>query len=156
MLLLTLAASVASGCSGSGGAVSVRWRIAERSTGALHDPRDVADASGTCCAVRDSQLGCAGQPGWHITRVRLELTEILAEEGTEQPLANPPAGLDAPCRSRELTTPFELPTGTFAVALKAFDPAAPDAIEAESPSAEIRTIHRAEIVSLDVVELSVE
>jgi hypothetical protein len=139
------------GCLGNGGAVSVRWRIVERETGALHDPRDVADKSGQCCANGGSVASCATQPGWHITRVHL----LFTDPTTQTPLANPPAGLDAACNARELTTPFELPEGLYAIALRAFDPAAPDVIQAQSPSPELRTVKKAEIVNLDVVELSV-
>ena len=144
------------GCLGNGGAVSVRWRIAERQTGNLDDPRDVSDESGVCCQVRDDKVGCAGQPGWRITRVRV----VIANPTTLEELSTSAsgaafAGLDAECGARELTTPFELGEGLFAFTLRAFDPAAPDVIEAESPSPELRTVRKAEIVNLDIVELSV-
>jgi hypothetical protein len=138
------------GCTGTGGAVSVRWRISELGTGKLYDPRDINDSTGTCC--KDAHAGeCAAQPGWRVTRVQLR----LIDQATEQPLANAPNGLDSPCSARELTTPFELPPGIYAISLRAYDPAMPDLIEAESPLPEIRTLRNSEIVSLDVVELSV-
>ncbi len=144
-----LAIPLLSGCLGDGGAVSVRWRIVERETGAIHDPRDVSDETGECCA--NPAVKCAAQPGWHVSRVRL----VFTDPSSEAQLANPPAGLDATCRARELTTPFELPEGLYAIALRAFDPAAPIVIQAQSPSPELRTVRKAEIANLDVVELSV-
>ncbi len=157
------------GCLGNGGAVSVRWRIAERDSGDLADPRDVHDVHGVCCpatgpdgaccvlsndsdqccAAADEATGC--RKTWHVTRVRVVLAD--PETGGEVPQAA--SGLDAACSARELTTPFELPLGLFAITLRAFDPAAPGEVEAESPSPEIRTVRKAEIVSLDVVQLSV-
>lgn len=174
--------------------MSVRWRIAELSTGALIDPRYVSgddgvccqardknknccpaaqapdddgnccalqrtDYTGTtprrvCCAVVDAASGCASvEPirEWRITRVRV----VLSDPSTEVEIPNEPTGLDAKCGDRELTTSFSLPQGLFAITLRAYDPAAPDEIQAESPSPAIREIKKAEIVNLDVVELSV-
>jgi len=143
------------GCLGKDGAVSVRWRIAERETGNLDDPRDVADDTGVCCQAHDAGR-CAGQPGWRITRVKV----IISDPDTLVPEPDAPtSGLDAPCGARELTTPFDIKEGLFAITLRAFDPAidpsASGYIEAESPSPEIRTVRKAEIVNLDIVELSV-
>jgi hypothetical protein len=129
----------------------VRWRIVEQQTGAFHDPRDIADASGTCCQPIPNEKPCAGAPAWRVTRVRI----VLADSNTGQEIAQPPAGLDATCSARELTTPFTLPDGLLAISLQAFDPAAPALVEAESPSPQLRTIKKAEIVNLDVVALSV-
>lgn len=139
------------GCLGKGGAVSVRWRIVERATGTLRDPRDVSDQQGVCCQNRSDRGECAGQPGWRVTRVLV----VLTDPTTGTTLPDPPAGLEAPCNARELTTPFELPDGLFAINLRAFDPAAPLVVEAESPSPELRVVRAAEIVNLDIVELSV-
>lgn len=140
------------GCLGDGGAVSVRWRIAERATGALIDPGTRNDSTGACCEAAGGNKACAGQPGWRVTRVRV----VIADPSTGVEISNPPSGLDATCSARELTTPFTLTPGLFAITLRAFDPAAPDVVEAESPSPEIRTVRKAEIVNLDVVELSVD
>ncbi len=149
LVLVGLCGALA-GCTGPGAAVSVRWRISEVGTGEFYDPRDVSDSVGTCC--KDSDTLCASQSNaWRVTRVQL----ALIDQATEVPLANAPNGLDAPCSARELTTPFELPPGTYAISLRAYDPAVPDVVEAESPSPEIRTLRRAEIVNLDVVVLSV-
>lgn len=150
-LLVLLCGTGLGGCLGDGGAVSVRWRIVERETGALHDPRNISDASGACCANGASERPCDTQPGWRITRVRLVFTDPMT--GAE--LVVPPVGLDASCSARELTTPFELPEGLYAIALRAFDPGAPAVIQAQSPSPELRSVRKAEIVNLDVVELSV-
>jgi hypothetical protein len=140
----------AAGCLGDGGAVSVRWRIAERATGRLLDPRDVGDGSGRCCQRAPDSTACADE-GWRITRVRV----VLADPSSAVEIADAPTGLDASCTARELTTPFIVPEGLFAITLRAFDPAAPELIEAESPSPELRVVRKAEIVNLDVVALSV-
>jgi hypothetical protein len=139
-----------SGCLGKGGAVSVRWRISEQKTGALYDPRDVSDDNGTCCQPMGDQP-CSGSPAWRVNRVRV----VLADSNTGAEVMTDREGLDAGCGSRELTTPFSLPEGLFAISLRAYDPAMPDAIEAESPAPAIRTVRKAEIVNLDVVELEV-
>ena len=143
-------AACASGCLGGDGAVTARWRLSERQTGALYDPRDISDESGTCCQPVAGSPACAGAPAWRVTRVHV----VLADPATATEIAAQP-GLDASCGSRELTTPFSLPEGLFAISLRAFDPAAPAMIEAESPSPQIRTVRKAEIVNLDVVELLV-
>jgi hypothetical protein len=183
------------GCLGKGGAVSVRWRIDELSTGAFIDPRGVAGSDGECCQVRDKDnnccpvdeavdevshvccafqrvdysgsaprraccaavdaaTGCAAVAPvheWRISRVRV----VLDYPDTEKEIDDAPSGLDAKCGDRELTTPFTLPEGLFAITLRAYNPAAPDQIQAESPSPAIREIKKSEIVNLDVVELSV-
>lgn len=131
--------------------MSVRWRIVERETGDLHDPRDVSDHSGECCANGAGGGLCVDQAGWHVTRVLL----VFTDPATGAPLTNPPVGLSAACSARELTTPFEVPAGLYAIALRAFDPTAPTVIQAQSPSPELRSVRDAEIVNLDVVELSV-
>ena len=138
------------GCLGDGAAVSVRWRIAEQVTGALYDPRDIADKAGTCCQPISGQPRCSELATWRVSRVRV----VLADPTTAAEI-EVPGGLDATCGARELTTPFTLPTGLFAITLRAFDPTAPDLIQAESPSPAIRTLRKAEIVELDVVALSV-
>ena len=137
------------GCLGEGGAVNVRWRIAERETGRVDDPRDDSDAAGVCCKYFDSGRACT-KAAWHITRVQL----LFADADTGAPLADPPGGLDAPCGKREFTTPFSLPSGNYDITLRAYDPTT-DATQAQSPLPEERSIHRAEIVNLDIVELSV-
>jgi hypothetical protein len=148
LLMLSL---LTAGCIGPGGAVSVRWRIVERETGARFDPDDVDDGNGVCCQQRDAQLGCTGQPGWHVNRVALEFRDPV----TSELVPDLPMGLDAPCSARELTTPFELDEGSFAIQVRAFDPSEPAVAQALSPSPELRDVKRGEIVNLDIVELSV-
>src|SRR5688572_26605462 len=110
-LALTLPAGAA-GCQGDGGAVSVRWRIAERTTGRLLDPRDVADGRGGCCERGIDGSACI-DGGWRITRVRV----VLADPSSAVEIADAPTGLDAGCSARELTTPFTVPEGLFAITL---------------------------------------
>ena len=140
---------ILSGCLGEGGAVNVRWRIAVRETGRVDDPRDDSDAAGVCCQYFEAGKVCTTN-GWHITRVQL----LFTDSTTGAALVDPPGGLDAPCGKRELTTPFSLPSGNFDILLRAYDPAT-NATQAQSPLPEQRSIHRAEIVNLDIVELSV-
>jgi hypothetical protein len=141
------------GCLGDGGAVNVRWRVEERETGRLDDPRDISDGNGVCCQTRVDGQPCGPASGWIIPRVRLRL-----EDPTTDGVVNPDLpGLTAECGARELTTPFDLPSGTYAITLVAYNPADPDAscAEAQSPLPEIRSVKKADIVQLDVVELSV-
>ena len=129
--------------------MNVRWRIAERETGRVDDPRDDSDAAGVCCKYREAGGVCSTM-GWRISRVQLLFTDTT----TGAPLADPPAGLDAPCGKREFTTPFSVPSGNYSILLRAYDPAT-DAVQAQSPLPEERSLHRSEIVNLDIVELSV-
>jgi hypothetical protein len=139
------------GCQGPGGAVSVRWRITVKDTGATHDPRDVEGPDGICQAQK-GELDAMGLPRWQVHRVQLVLTDPVtgAAVDSEDP------SLVVPCTSRERTTPFELPVGSIALSLKAFDPAAPaGAVEGTTPAPTIREIKKAEIVNLDLVEIRV-
>jgi hypothetical protein len=130
----------------------VRWRIGERDTGKIYDPFDAQDGAGGCLQPCDAtQRDCANAPRWRVTRVHLVLADT--ETGAEVPA--PPAGLDSNCDARELTTPFTLPEGLFSITLRAFDPAMPELVQAESPSPELRVLRRGEIVNLDIVVLAV-
>jgi hypothetical protein len=132
------------GCLGNGGAVNARWRIIELANGDFYDPRDIADQNGVCCEPIAGQPRCGGSPAWRIERVRVQ----LADPTTGLELPDPPSGLIAQCGDREFTTPFSLPAGQFAINLIGDAPAL-------SPIPEVRTIIPTEIVTLDVVALSI-
>lgn len=145
MVMATMLAMAPSGCLGSGGAVNARWRIVELSTGLFKDPRDIADSDGTCCEPLSQEPACGGEPAWRIETVRVQ----LADPATGVELPNAPADLTAKCGARELTTPFTLPTGLFAINLIT------DSSVVLSPSPELRTIEPGQIVNLDVITLSI-
>ncbi len=150
--LTSLGLLLATGCAGNGGAVSVRWQIVDLSTGARFDPRDVADIDGNCTAMYSETCGVSSS--WIVHRVKVVVasptdsgSEVLADD----------TRLEFACNAREATTPFIIPSGTFAVSLRAFDPSAADDVASEglTPAPAVRIIHAAEIVNLDVVEIGV-
>jgi hypothetical protein len=59
------------------------------------------------------------------------------------------------CSSREATTEFILPVGTFALSLQAFDPAQPAVDEGATPAPAVRAVKQSEIVNLDVIRVAV-
>lgn len=144
------------GCSdGNQGAVSVRWRITDLSTGVTYDPLDRADpnGSGAClCTAGDRAAGCAQSYGWIVHNVRLE----VADPVTNVPLALPDSEVLFLCKSREATTPFRIPAGTWALSLRAYNPAdlaAGD--EGSTPPPVVREVRQAAITNLDVIQIAV-
>jgi hypothetical protein len=61
------------------------------------------------------------------------------------------------CTAGELTTPFKLPTGRFAISLvaQATDRTGRIPIQASTPAAEIRDIVAGAVVNLQVIEIAV-
>jgi hypothetical protein len=143
------------GCQGDGGAVSVRWRIVDLSTGANYDPGDVKAGDGSCCRCH-TQAICATQDDcvntWQIESVTVE----LADATTGAPIAsNLPS---FPCSLREKTTGFTLTPGTFAISLAARNQIGdgmnvPAPVSLPPPS--VRTVIRGDVVNLDVIEIGV-
>ena len=150
----TLAFVGALGCQGSGGAVSVRWRIVDQSTGDSFDPSDVKASDGACCIFRDSKTGlCLPSNTWEIESVSVNLAD--ATTGAAVPTGLPPFE----CSLREKTTAFVLPPGTFAISLGATNVVG-DGMNVMAPTAlpppSVRTIIRGEVVNLDVIEIGVD
>lgn len=149
--LLSLVALLAlGGCQGEGGAVSARWRIVDLATGAGFDPRGkVAAHDGSCCL---GQLlhACTAQSPWIVRTVAI----TLFDPATGDRLSDIS---QVPCSTRESTTDFVLPTGTFAIGLspQAVDGAGQPARVAVPPP-EVRTIVRGEVVNLQVIEIGVD
>ncbi len=143
-------AVVLAGCQGSGGAVSVRWRLVDLSTGESFDPASTTFGcgNGACCCL--DPMRCSAINPWTVQTVGLTLRD-------------PDTGSDvldvAPflCTAREKTTPFDLPPGTYAIGLSASvvdasGQAAPYAV----PPPEVRTIVRGDVVNLQVIEIGVD
>lgn len=148
-LLLTLAA-LAGGCQGSGGAVSVRWRIVNLSTGESFDPGSVKVNSGTGSCCPTVNYVCTADSPWVVKTVAIVLRD--PNTGVHVVDVDP-----FPCSAREKTTDFTLPSGTFAIGLDAIvtdgqGRAAPVAI----PPPEVRTIIRGDVVNLQVIEIGVQ
>jgi hypothetical protein len=155
------------GCSnGSDGAVSVRWRIVDLTTGANYDPRmqvfpenatndlGMAYPPGSCGCLPDGvPNGCSGAgPGWEIDSVRLRIIDPV----TNVAAAVDPGQLLFACNLREATTPFVVPPGRYALSLEALDAAGVGFVDAAStPAPTVRDVKEGEIVNLDVVELGV-
>jgi len=166
LLALVLALGFA-GCSqGSDGAISVRWRIVDLTTGANYDPRQQVFPAGaltpagqpfpagSCgCLAESMPGGCAGSgPGWEVDVVRLLVVD--PENPTAVPIA--PDHARFLCNQREATTPFEIKLGRYALSLAAFTVAG--GVETRvgaTPAPTVRTIKTGEIVNLDVVEIGV-
>ena len=155
------------GCSdGTDGAISVRWRIVDLTTGANYDPRlqvfpaGALDAAGvpfppgSCgCLADGTPGGCAGSgPGWEIDLVRLLIVD--PEDPTVVPID--PEKAKFLCNQREATTPFQIKPGRYALSLASFTVAGGvETRTGATPAPTVRTIKQAEIVNLDVVEIGV-
>jgi hypothetical protein len=148
---LAVAALLAAGCHGNGGAVSVRWRIADLSTGETFDPMSTAANDGSCCSDLDEAKQCAFSSIWVVRTVNVTLRDPM----TNQPIEGV-APRTFPCEKREDTTAFELPSGTFAIGLTAdvFDGAGNPA-PGQVPPPEVHTIVRGEVVNLQDIEIGV-
>jgi len=149
---LGLAALALAGCNGNGGAVSVRWRVANLSTGATFDPMSVGAADHSCCSDLDVAGNCLATSTWVVRSVSV----TLRDPSTGQPAA----GIEprqSPCDKRESTTAFDLPSGTYAIGLSAdvFDGMgnpAPGVV----PPPEVHTIVRGEVVNLQDIQIGVQ
>jgi len=152
LAMLGLAAlALVGGCQGNGGAVSVRWRIANLSTGQTFDPMMVAASDGTCCSDVFAN-SCSSISIWVVRSVSV----TLRDPSTGLPVA----GVEPrtfPCKQRESTTQFDLPVGTFAIGLSA------DAFDGEGkpvpsvvPPPEVHTIVRGEVVNLQDIQIGVQ
>jgi hypothetical protein len=147
LALLTLAA----GCQGPGGAVSVRWRVVDLSTSESFDPSgsEAATNDGSCCRQPHPAGLCDFSAEWVVRDVSITLRDPTTGELVL-------AGEPFKCSTREKTTRFVLPTGTFAIGLDAavFDGhGAP--VPVYLPPPEVRTIVRAEVVNLQIIEVGV-
>jgi hypothetical protein len=148
---LAVAAMLAAGCHGNGGAVSVRWRISDLSTGETFDPMSTAANDGSCCSDLDQAKQCAVVSIWVVRAV----TVTLRDPTTDEPIAGVAPRM-FPCEKREETTAFELPSGTYAIGLTAevFDGAG-RRVPGVVPPPEVHTIVRGEVVNLQDIEIGV-
>ncbi len=146
-LALALAA-----CSGNGGAVSVRWRISNLSTGQTFDPMSVGSNDHSCCSDRDLAGQCSAISIWVVRSVSV----TLRDPSTDVPIAGV-APRTFPCDKRESTTAFDLPPGTYAIGLTAdvFDGMGQPAVGVVPPPA-VHTIVRGEVVNLQDIEIGVQ
>ncbi|MDB4967217.1 MAG: hypothetical protein JWN44_2906 [Myxococcales bacterium] len=150
-LLMLALAVVGGGCQGSGGAVSVRWRVVDLSTGESFDPSgsEASTRDGSCCRLPHPGGLCDFSTEWVVRTVSITLSDPITGELvlTNEPFA---------CSKREKTSRFDLPTGTFAVGLTA------TVVDGHGmpvpvflPPPEIRTIVRADVVNLQIIEVGV-
>lgn len=155
MRFCTLAALLAStivvaGCQGDGGAVSVRWRIVDLSTGSSYDPGSTVSANHGYCCVNRQGNECSGDNIWIVQTVGIVLRD--AGTGAFVQRVSP-----FPCNARERTTGFSLAPGSFAVGLEATvvdGTGAPAPVTLPPP--EVRTILRGDVVNLEVIEIGVD
>jgi hypothetical protein len=138
------------GCAGDGGAVSVRWELTDLTSGIHYDPREVGGPDDICQVSLGTS--CGVEQLLRVHRIRL----VIRDPVTGAPaLREDDPRLIFRCRVREATTDFFLPAGTFALSLQAFDPAQPASDEGVTPAPAVRTIKRAEIVNLEVIDIGV-
>src|SRR5437588_8941850 len=149
---LVFVALAAAACQGNGGAVSVRWRIADLSTGKSIDPFDARANDGSCCSDHDDARQCLTTSVWVVRSVNV----VLRDPTTDQPIVGVVPRL-FPCEKRESTTAFDLPAGTFAIGLTA------DVFDGEGnpapgvvPPPEVHTIVRGEVVNLQDIQIGVQ
>lgn len=149
---LVFAALALAACHGNGGAVSVRWRIANLSTGQTFDPYATRDNNGACCSDHDEARNCAVSSIWVVPSVSV----ILRDPSTDDPIP----GIEARtflCEKRESTTAFDLPAGTFAIGLAvAVTDGMGKPVPAALPPPEVHTIVRGEVVNLQDIEIGVQ
>ncbi|HXU68520.1 MAG TPA: hypothetical protein VN947_04285 [Polyangia bacterium] len=148
---VALTAVAVGGCQGNGGAVSVRWRIDNLSTGATFDPMMAAASDGSCCSDVVTGGLCATYSIWVVRSVSV----VLQDPTTGQPSGVAPR--EFLCEKRESTTEFDLPPGTYAIGLEAkvFDGTGAPAPFVVPPP-ETRTILRGEVVNLQDIEIGVQ
>jgi hypothetical protein len=167
-LLTVVACAALGGCIGKGGAVTVRWRIVELDSGQTWNPatdpgiagsdhfccRRLANAPVTTCIDDDPNdlTADALATNWVVKKVEVELDD--PDTGTPVQVT----ALGTFCTAGELTTPFILPTGRFAVRLvsTATDRTGTVAVQTSTPAAEIRDIVADSVVNLQIIEIGVE
>jgi hypothetical protein len=169
-----IALGLAACSDGSLGAISVRWRVVDLTTGAAYDPRQqfgTQPPGGECyCPPASAPGGCAGSLGWRIDRVRVRIADPFTDAtvtGAEGPLDADPAFVFN-CQVREATTPFRVPPSPpdrgWAISLETFNlvPAAVDGgvglteeAAGVTPPPVVRTVRTAEITNLDVIQIGV-
>jgi len=146
------------GCQENGGAVSVRWHIVDLTTGDLINPRD-HDGPGGSCVYDEPDM--SSLRSWTINKIKLVIADVIdASHDSKEILAPCDSRVVFNCSQAEATTPFSLPTGTFAMSLEAIvtecgSEAGSGSVETVTPAPSVRTIKRAEVVNLDVVEIGV-
>jgi hypothetical protein len=147
---VAIATAGVAGCQGNGAAVSVRWRIVDLSTGQAWDANDRSiDYNTVCCrADLDPKRTCASST-WIVRGVKVVLGDPETDAPT--PLKIVP---QATCPERELTSKFDLPTGTWAVSLVADVPDMGTPVV--TPAPQLRDFERGGVVNLDVVEIGVD
>jgi hypothetical protein len=149
---LLVSLMLAAGCQGNGGAISVRWRISNLSTGETFDPMSAMANDGSCCSDLDPANQCDVISIWVVRAV----TVTLRDPTTNLPVPGV-APKTFPCKDREQTTAFELPSGTFAMGLTAdaFDGRG-NPVPSVVPPPEVHTIVRGEVVNLQDIQIGVQ
>jgi len=135
---------VGAGCAdGDQGAVSVRWRIVDLQSAVGYDPRAQGAADGSC-------IGPDG--AWVVHNIAL----MVADPVTGAVIAiDPPTEILFSCRQREATTGFRIPLGRFTFDLCPFSTDSTVCDEGVTPGPAIRTVRKAEIINLDVIQIGV-
>jgi hypothetical protein len=125
------------GCApGSGGAVVVRWRLIDSSTGGAAAGCDVVNPGASVSA--------------HVDHMRLRIAAAVAPDGGGGVLDCPSCLF--PCAPLEWTTNFEIPEGDYRFSLEASSCGVP---VGNSPPPVIRAVRRGEITNLNAIGIDV-
>jgi hypothetical protein len=157
LTLVGLVVVASAGCQGTGGAVSVRWRIRDLVSGRIWDPDETAnrdaETPGVCCPISEGGL-CTAANAWIVDRVRI----VLSDPKTGAENLDPKLGKYVyPCAVREATTDWELPLGRWALTLQATaHDFAGTPVLAATPAPEVRELTAGGVVNLQVIEVSVD
>jgi len=133
---IALALVVGACATGDGGAVVVRWRLIDASTGGAASNCDVVDPSASIDLTVDEM------------RLRIELASAPDGGASELDCAS----CTFPCAPLEWTTDFEIPEGSYRFSLEARRCGVP---VGNAPPAVVRAVRRGEITNLNAIGISV-
>jgi hypothetical protein len=148
--LAVVAVTTLVGCGRNGGAVSVRWKIIDLASGDNFTPSARGANDGSCCLdVQNGECNPGNQTQWVIRTVSV----VLSDPNTGA-MAVDVGGF--PCRQGEETTKFNLPPGTYAIALEAeVSTVSLRPLPSAVPPPQLHTIVRGEVVNLQEIEIGV-
>jgi hypothetical protein len=133
-------ALLAAGCVGDEGAVSLRWRLVDLSTG------NILDVKGYDTPDPPFVHACVNLPRWKIDTIHLRIATL---DGNVLTFAD---AMQYPCAQGEATTPFDIPPGTYALSLQA---EAGGGEVGVAPAPLVRQVERGQVVNLELIEVGI-
>jgi hypothetical protein len=149
-----------SACSRDKGAVVVRWRLIDGSTGTSPNGscsgRQASAGAGGCCGLVHSDRDGLDPAATHavtIDRIRLHVQRVAdADAGLPASLEQPCSSCCFSCTPSEHTTNFELCEGNYKLWLEALRCGRP---VGDVPPAVVRRVTAGEITNLDAIEIRI-